>query len=272
MTETLGFIGLGLLGLPVATNLASAGYAPRVYNRTASKADLLVARGAHLAAHPADAALPGGIVVSLIWDDAALDTIVTSEGFLDRLGPGGIHISMSTVLPETARRLAALHAEHGSTYVEAPIFGRPEAAAARKLVIPLAGPAAAKLRVRPVLEALGAHNIFDFGEAIGAATTVKILGNFLIFSAARSMAEALALAEHSGVEPSAVVDMLTTTLFAAPIYQSYGKLLVAKAPAPQSAIPHKDLGLFKHIAAQVGSPSPIANQLFELLPHAARPA
>ena len=79
MTETLGFIGLGLLGLPVATNLASAGYALRVYNRTASKADLLVARGAHLAAHPADAALPGGIVVSLIWDDAALDTIVTSD-------------------------------------------------------------------------------------------------------------------------------------------------------------------------------------------------
>jgi 3-hydroxyisobutyrate dehydrogenase-like beta-hydroxyacid dehydrogenase len=272
MKEPVGFIGLGRLGLPVATNLVEAGHALRVYNRTASKADSLVARGAQLAARPVDVITPGGIVVTLVWDDAALESIATSEGLLERLGPGGVHIAMSTVLPETGRRLAALHAQHGSAYVEAPIFGRPEAAVARKLVVPIAGPDAAKARVTPVLEAMGAHGIFDFGEAIGAATTVKIVGNFLIISAARSMAEGIALAEHSGVDPKAVVDMLTTTLFAAPIYQSYGKMLVAKAPVMQSAIPHKDLGLFKQIAGQVGSPAPIAHHLLELVQTATRPA
>jgi 3-hydroxyisobutyrate dehydrogenase-like beta-hydroxyacid dehydrogenase len=272
MSEAIGFIGLGLLGLPVASNLVDAGYPVRVYNRTASKADPLIARGAERAARPADAVGPGGIVISLVWDDAALEAIVTSEGFLEGLGAGGIHLSMSTVSPETARRLAALHDANGSVYVEAPIFGRPEAAAARELLIPIAGPQAAKARVRPVLEALGARGIFDFGDAIGAATTVKILGNFLIISATRSMAEALALAEHGGVDPRAVVDMLTTTLFAAPIYQSYGKRIVDKVPAMQSPIPQKDLGLFTHLAGQVGSPAPIATRLHELLRAAAGPA
>src|SRR5204863_9674765 len=144
MSETIGFIGLGHLGLPMATNLLHAGYALRVYNRTASKAESLVAQGAHLATRPADAVTSGGIVVTLVWDGAALESVVTSDGFLDHLGPGGIHLSMSTVLPETAKKLAAIHAQHGSVYVEAPIFGRPEAAVAKQLWIPVAGPQSAK--------------------------------------------------------------------------------------------------------------------------------
>jgi 3-hydroxyisobutyrate dehydrogenase-like beta-hydroxyacid dehydrogenase len=265
MTEPIGFIGLGLLGLPIATNLVDAGLAIRLYNRTAAKADPLVARGVPLASRPADAVTPGGVAVTLVWDDAALDGIVTSEGFLDRLGPGGVHISMSTVSPEAARRLAALHASRGIDYVEAPIFGRPEAAAARKLLIPIAGAAAAKQRVRPILEAMGAQQIFDFGEAVGAATTVKLVGNFLILSATRSLVEALALADRSGVEPRAVVEMLTTTLLAAPIYQSYGKMIVDKTPVTISGIPLKDIGLFKRTAAQVNAATPLADRLHEML-------
>jgi 3-hydroxyisobutyrate dehydrogenase-like beta-hydroxyacid dehydrogenase len=271
MSETIGFIGLGLLGLPIATNLLDAGYSMRVYNRTASKADALVARGADRAARPADAATPGGIVVSIVWDDAALEGIVTSEGFLERLGPGGIHVSMSTVLPETARRLAELHARRGSVYVEAPVFGRPEAAAARKLWIPVAGAPAAKERVKPVLEALGGQRIFDFGEAVGAATAVKLAGNFLIFSAAHSLGEALSMLETSGVDTRAALEMLTTTLFPAPIYQSYGKRIVDKTPAIESDIPLKDVGLFKHTAEQGGSATPIANHLYDVLKSAQRP-
>ena len=265
LNDTIGFLGLGLLGLPVATNLLDAGHPLRVYNRTASKADALVVRGAERAARPADAVTPGGIVVSLLWDDAALESVVTSEDFLSRLAPGGVHVSMSTVLPETARRLAALHQEHGCAYVEAPIFGRPEAAVARKLWIPVAGPQAAIARVRPLLEAMGAQGIFDFGEGIGAATTVKLAGNFLIVSAARSLHEALALAEKSGVDPGAVVEMLTTTLFTAPIYQSYGKMIAAKMPVTPSEIPRKDLGLFTRTASQVDAPTPLASRLHEML-------
>jgi 3-hydroxyisobutyrate dehydrogenase-like beta-hydroxyacid dehydrogenase len=266
MSETIGFIGLGNLGLPIATNLLNAGYALRVYNRTASKAEVLVAQGAHLATRPVDAVTDGGIVASLVWDGAALESVVTSDGFLERLGPGGIHIAMSTMLPETAKRLAALHAQHGCAYVEAPIFGRPEAAVAHQLWMPFAGPQQAKERVRPILQAMGAQGIFDFGEEVGAANIVKLVGNFLISSAGYSMREALSMAEKNGVDPQAVVDMLTSTLLSAPIYKSYGKRIAEKnAPFSQNAIPLKDVGFFQNTAQQVELPTPIAGLLLELL-------
>lgn len=266
MSETIGFIGLGHLGLPMASNLLDEGYALRVYNRTASKAEPLVARGAQLARRPAETVTPEGIVATIVWDDAALESVVMSDGFLERLGPGGIHLSMSTVAPETAARLAALHARHESAYVAAPIFGRPEAAVARKLWIPFAGPPQAKARVRPLLQAMGGQGIFDFGEAAGAATLVKLLGNFLIVSAGYSLREALALAEKHGVDPQAVVEMLTQTLFPAPIYQSSGRRVAeSTATFGQSKIPQKDIGLFQTTARQVASPTPIAHLLDDLI-------
>lgn len=266
MAENIGFIGLGLLGLPVAANLLQAGYALTVYNRTADKAKPLVAQGARQAARPADAVTAGGIVVTLVWDDEALEGIVGSEDFLERLGPGGIHVSMSTVSPDTGRKLADLHARHGSVYVEAPVFGRPEAAAARQLWIPVAGPQEAKERVRPVLEAMGAGGIFDFGEEAGTAVLVKLIGNFLIVSAARSLEEALGMAERGGVDPQAAVNMLTSTLFTAPIYQSYGKMIAEKtATISQSKIPQKDVGLFLAAAQNADFPAPLAGRLLDML-------
>jgi len=202
-------------------------------------------------------------VVTLLWDDASVEEVVTADGFLERLGAGGVHVSMSTVSPEGSKRIAARHAETGAQFVEAPIFGRPEAAAARKLWIPFAGPQGAKDRVRPLLEAMGAQGLYDFGEAIGAATTVKLVGNFMIGAAARSLMEGLSLAEKNGCDPRAVVAMLTETLFPAPIYQTYGKMIAEKTlpPPNQGAgdIGRKDLGLFQKTGAQVGSPTPLAN-------------
>jgi 3-hydroxyisobutyrate dehydrogenase-like beta-hydroxyacid dehydrogenase len=266
MSETIGFIGLGALGAPVAANLLAAGYGLRVYNRTAAKADGLVSQGAERAERATDVAAPGGIVVTLLWDDASVEEIVASEGFLDRLGPGGVHISMSTLSPEGSKKLAAMHAANGVDFIEAPIFGRPEAAVAKMLWIPFAGPQAAKERVRPVLEAMGAKGVFDFGEQVGAATTVKLVGNFLISSAGRSLMEGLTMAEMNGADPMAVVEMLTTTLFPAPIYQTYGRAIAAKmVPTVRSPIPAKDLGLFIRTAEEVGAPSPVAKLMRELL-------
>ena len=265
MSERIGFIGLGQLGLPMATNLLNAGYGLRVYNRTASKAEPLVAHGAQLATRPADVITTGGIVASIVWDDAALESVVMSEGFLEQLGPGGIHLSMSTVLPETSKKLAAIHAQHGSVYIEAPIFGRPEAAVAHQLWIPVAGPQQAKERVRPLLMAMGGQGIFDFGEEVGAATLVKLAGNFLIVSAGRSIGEAVSMARKNGVDPKAVVDMLTQTLFSSPIYQSYGKRIAENGAPFQSAIPLKDIGLFKQTAQQVESATPISDLLYDIL-------
>jgi 3-hydroxyisobutyrate dehydrogenase-like beta-hydroxyacid dehydrogenase len=266
MSETIGFIGLGQLGLPIATNLLNAGYALLVNNRTASKAESLVAQGAQLATRPVDAVTTGGIVVTILWDDASVESVVMSDGFLEQLGPNGIHLSMSTVSPEMSKKLAAIHAQHGSIFVEAPIFGRPEAAVARQLWIPFAGPQVAKERVRPLLTAMGGQGIFDFGEEVGTATLVKLVGNFLISSAVRSLSEALSMAEKNGVDPKAVVDMLTQTLFPAPIYQSYGKMIAEKTVSfSQSKIPLKDIGLFKNAAQQVEAPTPIASLLYDLL-------
>ena len=115
MAQKIGFVGLGSMGLPMATNLIAAGYHLTVYNRTASKAEPLVAKGAHRAARAGDVAQPGGIVISMLADDAAVRALVMGpDAIAERLAPDGIHVSMSTVAPATTRELAAYHASHGS--------------------------------------------------------------------------------------------------------------------------------------------------------------
>src|SRR5271154_5695757 len=134
MSEPLGFIGLGNMGEPIAANLLEAGYTLRVYNRTASKAAPLAAKGATVVQSPEEVAVPGGIVLTMLSDDQAIEGVCLPPGsFVERLGPGGVHVSISTIAPATARRLAEHHAQHGVEYVAAPVFGRPEAAAAKRL-------------------------------------------------------------------------------------------------------------------------------------------
>jgi len=112
---------------------------------------------------------------------------------------------------------------------------------------------------------MGGQGIFDFGEEVGSATLVKLLGNFLLSSASYSLREALTIAENKGVDPKAVVDMLTQTLFPAPIYQSIGNMIAEKKEVNQSEIPLKDVGLLKKTAQQVESPTPISSLLHDLL-------
>src|SRR5260221_184573 len=129
MKETIGFIGLGGMGAAMAANLLKAGFGLRVYNRTAEKARPLLERGATLARSPAEAAEPGGIVVTMVSDDRAVEEVTLgANGLLDRLGDG-VHLSMSTIAPRTARRLASLHRERGAGYVASPVFGKPQVAA-----------------------------------------------------------------------------------------------------------------------------------------------
>ena len=144
MRETVGFIGLGGMGLAMAANLLKAGFGLRVYNRTAEKARPLLERGATLARSPAEAAEPGGVVATMVSDDRAVeDVTLGSDGFLGRLGDG-VHLSMSTIAPRTARRLAELHRERNGRYVASPVFGKPEVAAQAKLWVVTSGDAAAR--------------------------------------------------------------------------------------------------------------------------------
>jgi 3-hydroxyisobutyrate dehydrogenase-like beta-hydroxyacid dehydrogenase len=262
MSERIGWMGLGILGFPMAANLLESGYQLTVYNRTRSKAELLAERGALIADKPLGVAEKGGVVVSVLWDSDTTERFVTPE-FLARL-EGGIHIGMCTGSPDAARRLAKVHRDHGSTYVEAPVFGRPEAAAARQLAIPYSGLQEAKDRVKPLLNAMGGHALFDMGEQAGVPTVVKQLGNFLIISMGRSLGEGLAIAESAGVDPMAAVNMLGESLFAIPIFRNYGRAVAEKKPVLVSPIPGKDLGLFSQLADEYGKPNPITRTLLQL--------
>jgi len=268
MSTEAGFIGLGSMGLPMATNLIGAGVKLRVHNRTASKAEPLVAKGATLSARAADAAVQGGIVLTMLADDAAVDSVVMGpDGIAARLGAGGIHVSMSTIAPATSHRLASYHAKHGSIYVAAPVFRRPDNAAARQLVVCTAGPAAAKERVRPLLEAMG-RAIFDYGEEPGAANVAKLTGNFLIAAALESMAEAFTMAERNGVDRVKVAEMLGKTLFACPVYQRYGEMVATKRHTPAGfalTLGLKDVELVLKTGGDARVPMPVAAVLRERL-------
>jgi 3-hydroxyisobutyrate dehydrogenase-like beta-hydroxyacid dehydrogenase len=262
MTTEIGFIGLGSMGEPMAANLLAAGYKLRVYNRTASKADALVKAGATRVERPGDAAPAGGVAITMLADDAALEQVTLSTGGLaERLGAGGIHISMSTVAPATTRRLAKDHAAHGNTLIASPVFGRPDAAKAKQLWVLASGPAAQKTAIRPVLEAVG-QAVFDFGEEPGAASVAKLAGNFLIAANLEAMSEAFAMAEKQGVDRTAVADMLSKTLFACPIYVGYGKAIAEKRFTPvgfRMPLGLKDLELALRTAREVTMGMPIAS-------------
>lgn len=268
MTTSIGFIGLGNMGLPIATNLVKAGYKLRVYNRTAEKAQPLIAQGAELGNNPSDVVEPGGIVVTMLANDKALEEVVLGEnGILNKLGTGGIHLSMSTISPTTAEKIAKEHEQRGSDYVTACVFGRPDAAAAAKLWVCTSGNSAAKQRVRPLLDVVG-QGVYDFGEKVTAANVVKIAGNFLIVSAIEAIAEALTLAEKNGIDRTQVVEMFGQTLFACPVYQNYGRIIAQQQYEPAGfklSLGLKDVTLALQTAKESQMPMPFASLVHDRL-------
>jgi 3-hydroxyisobutyrate dehydrogenase-like beta-hydroxyacid dehydrogenase len=263
MPEALGFIGLGNMGVPIAANLLQAGYTLRVYNRTSSKAAPVVAKGAALATSPADVAPPGGIVLTMLADDRAVEEVSLPSGsFVERLGPGGIHISLSTISPATARRLAEHHAKYKVNYVASPVFGRPEAAAAARLWVCVSGASEARKRVQPLLAVIG-QGIFDFGEDAGAANVVKLCGNFLVASAIEALAELLTLAEKNGVSKKAVAELIGKL---SPLHQGYANQIAERRFEPAGfrlALGLKDINLVLQTAAASAMPMPLASLLHD---------
>jgi 3-hydroxyisobutyrate dehydrogenase-like beta-hydroxyacid dehydrogenase len=267
MKETVGFIGLGGMGSAMAANLLKAGFGLRVYNRTAEKARPLVEQGAVLVRSPAEAAEPGGIVVTMVSDDAALEALtVGTNGCLSRL-KDGIHLSMSTIAPRTARHLAELHKQSGACYVASPVFGKPEVAAAAKLWIATAGDGVARKRVRPLQEAMG-QRVFEFGDDPGAANAIKLAGNFMLGAAIEAMAEAFTLAQKHGVPRHDTYEFFTQTLFDCFVYRGYGQLVASERYQPIGARPsliRKDYGLIVDAAAEKLVPMPLAALIHERL-------
>jgi 3-hydroxyisobutyrate dehydrogenase-like beta-hydroxyacid dehydrogenase len=256
----ISFIGLGLMGHPIAANLLKANFDLTVWNRTPQRGNDLVAAGATRAATLADASRSDA-VVSMLADDAAVEQVAFEGRLVELLPPGAVHVSMSTISVRLAQRLAAAHADYGSAFVSAPVFGRPDAAAAAKLFVVCAGPDPALQRCQPIFDAIG-QRTFRFGERPESANLVKLSGNFLIASVIESLGEALALARKSGIDPRTYVDMLTATLFAAPVYKTYGGLIADERYRPAGfrlPLGLKDLTLVLDAARDRTVPLPIAS-------------
>jgi 3-hydroxyisobutyrate dehydrogenase-like beta-hydroxyacid dehydrogenase len=261
----VGFIGLGHMGAGMAASLLKAGHQVTVYNRTRSKADELVRRGA-TAASTISAACGGDVVITMLADDAAVENVVYgSGGVLASLRKGAIHISSSTISTTLSQRLSADHASAGQRFVAAPVFGRPDVAAAGELFVVAAGARDAINAANPLLDAIGKRTFF-VGETPQAANLVKLSGNFLIASVIESLGEAMALVAKGGVDRHQYLDILTSTLFGAPAYKTYGKLIAEGTFEPAgfaAPLGFKDMRLAIAAAEQLLVPLPLASLLHD---------
>ncbi len=257
----LGFIGLGGMGEPMARNLLKAGHALKVYNRTRSRAEGLVSQGAIVAETPV-AACSFGIVATMLADDPAVEAVVFGdEGILEGLAGGGVHISHGTLSVGLSRRLAEAHKLRGQHFLTAPVFGRPEAAQAARLLVIAAGAAEAIDRCRPALEAIG-RKLVVIGSDPPAANTFKLAGNFLIASMIESLGESFALLRKSGVDPATFLEVMAGTFFQSPIYENYGKIIAGQRYQPAGfklRLGLKDVRLILAAAEDAAAPMPIAS-------------
>lgn len=258
----IGFLGVGSMGKGMARNLLLAGHEVVVYNRTRQAAEQLVKEGATVADSPADAAAGREVVITMLADDAAVESVVFGErGIIDSLPSAAIHISMSTISVDLSSRLLAVHHQHGQEYLAAPVFGRPEAAAAAKLSILVAGPSAARAKAKPLFEAMG-QRTFDLGDTPAHANLTKLFGNFLITCVLEGMGEVFAAARKANLDPNAVYDVLTNTLFGAPVYKTYGSVILEEKFSPPGfklPLGLKDNRLMLQAAEKLGTPMPFAN-------------
>jgi len=259
----IGFIGLGQMGAAMAANLLKAGHELAVYNRTAGKAEALVRLGAQ-AQRSVEAVCAAEVVITMLADDEALEGIVFGKGgMLASLKQGAAHISSSTISVALSKRLAAAHAAAGQHYLAAPVFGRPEAAASGKLFVVVGGPPNLVDTYMPLFKDLGQKTFVMSGNAENA-NLVKLSGNFLIAAVIESLGEALALIGKAGLDQQQYLDLLTSTLFDAPVYKTYGRLIVERRFEPAgfaAPLGQKDIRLTLAAAEALNVPLPLASLL-----------
>ena len=259
----VGFVGLGRMGSGMARNLLKAGHTLTVFNRTQDKAGPLQALGARVAEQPSGVAL-SDVVITMLADDRAVEDVMFGEaGLLRTMSGHAIHISMSTISVDLSERLTSAHREAGQTFVAAPVFGRPDMASAAKLFIIAAGPNAAVGRCQPLFDTM-AQRTFSAGERPAQANLIKLTGNFLIASAIESLGEAVALVRKSGVDPARYFEILTNSLFTAPVYKTYGDIIAAERYQPggfATRLGLKDIRLALAAAEAETVPMPVASLL-----------
>jgi 3-hydroxyisobutyrate dehydrogenase-like beta-hydroxyacid dehydrogenase len=261
----VGFIGLGHMGAGMAASLMRAGHELTVYNRTGAKAEPLVAQGAKVAAAIADACT-GEAVITMLANDAAVESVVFGDnGVIASLPAGRIHISSSTISVALSKKLAAAHAKAGQRFVVATVFGRPDAAAAGRLFVIAAGALQAVKACAPLLDAIGQKTVIA-SETPQMANLVKLSGNFLTASVIESLGEAMALVGKAGMGRRQYLDILTSTVFDAPVYKTFGGLIADERFAEggfAAALAHKDIRLALAAGEDLCVPMPLASLLHD---------
>jgi 3-hydroxyisobutyrate dehydrogenase-like beta-hydroxyacid dehydrogenase len=257
----IAFIGLGRMGSAMARNLLRAGHQVTVYNRTRDKAEALAAVGARVAESPADACRGAQAVMTMLADDAAVEaTVFAEQGIAAGLAENAVHISHGTISTALARKLTEEHSKRNQHYLSVPVFGRPEAAEAKRLLVVAAGPAPVIDRCRPLFDAIG-RQTFIAGIEPWQANTVKVCGNFMIASVLETFGEAFATLRKAGVDPSLFLEIMNA-LFASPVYAGYGSIIVTEQFDPAGfslKLGLKDTHLVLAAAEECASPMPLAS-------------
>ncbi|MGO9590901.1 MAG: NAD(P)-dependent oxidoreductase [Candidatus Acidiferrales bacterium] len=262
MKPNVGFIGLGLMGKPMAQNLLRAGFPLTVWNRTKSKADDLVRAGAKLAENPREVAAHSEVLITIVSDPPALEEVLFGSGALEALRKGTILIDSSTVSPDTDRRVAAACAERGVDFLDAPVTGGTWGAEKGELVFMVGGDAKVLDRAKPVLEAMG-KRFFLLGQN-GAGQTVKLGMNLLLALEIDAWAESLALVTKAGVPAERLIEVMQSSM-------GHARLLDVKTPLmlrdeyPASfplRLMHKDLRLALELAREHGTRLPAAEAAY----------
>jgi 3-hydroxyisobutyrate dehydrogenase-like beta-hydroxyacid dehydrogenase len=259
----VGFIGLGHMGSGMAANLVRAGHDVTVYNRSPAKTEALIGLGAKAAANVAEACRGDAVITMLANDEAVESVVLGPDGIIASLPARALHVSSSTISVALSQRLTEEHARAGQRFVAAPVFGRPNVAAAGQLYVIAAGKPAALEAAAPLLDAIG-QKTFVVSDTPKAANLVKLSGNFLIASMIEAIGEALALVGKGGVDRRRYVEILTSSLFDVPLYKTYGGLIADGRFEPAgfaAPLGQKDIRLALAAADDLRVPMPLASLL-----------
>jgi 3-hydroxyisobutyrate dehydrogenase-like beta-hydroxyacid dehydrogenase len=257
----IAFLGIGRMGAAMARNLLRAGHSVTVYNRNASRAEALRADGAGVAVSPAEACTACDVAISMLADDHAVEEVVFgTRGMADALPAEAAHISCSTISTAMARKLEAEHALRKQGYLSGPVFGRPEAAEAKKLVVTAAGPADLVARYRSLFDAMGRETVV-IGPEPWQANALKLCGNFMIATMLEAFGEAFATLRKAGVDPQVFLTVMNS-LFASPVYANYGRIIAEERFEPAAfalRLGLKDVRLLLETSFECQSPMPFAS-------------
>jgi 3-hydroxyisobutyrate dehydrogenase-like beta-hydroxyacid dehydrogenase len=263
----IAFLGLGRMGAGMARNLIRAGHSLAVYNRSRDKAVALAADGARVASSPADAALDADAVMTMVADDHALEQIILGEnGAASAMKEGSVHLSHSTISTEFARRLTAEHAQRQQGYLSVPVFGRPDAADSKNLIVMAAGPADLVERCKPLFDAIG-RQTFVMGTEPWQANVAKVCGNFMVISVIEALGEAYATLRKAGISPETFLDVMHS-LFGSQVITGYGRLIAQEKFEPAGfalKLGLKDVRLVLAACEEVASPMPLASLIHDHL-------